>query len=1122
MFKRFASILMAIIMVIGVFPVSAMAEDETLKDRAYLQLGRFETVFQKGISGFGSDGIMGTHIRYIFSAKNENGTEMSMEEVLSYLEANTGSYPQNIGGGFVTNLEAPGEGYEVTGIKVDGEEEIVADYVGENGELDGLGWIKFIDNGNLCNASKIYSVTWNNGSETVTDNIMISLIFPQIPATAAERTSFVMPNVMQDMFDIGSNRAGDRLEYYWRNEESTEEEVKTALDELNGKVMVRIEAPNDTFSKVKSIGWNGTDHTADFIGENGNLEFSGDIMFFNYLDGNGKLQNYQRDFEIVWTDSTGTKEYVDEIRVILAFPQVEENQGGGEGGGNQGANKSESEVTGGTETPAVNEEMPDDFYDYWDPEDIIIKNQIKVTAPGRLGDYLECSYDEYGVITVKLKKDIPAEVWKEAYDQLEPNSTAIGADIEVYAPGNYNSVATTHGNGDIYKNLIRQYEDDPSKVIFHDFNPENDFVGCGYFNAQIINDEDKVTIIPNGTDGIYYSTLLWKNGDEVKRQILIFRYEVEEGAESVSFENIRRPAQNVIFDDRTEEENPVIKAEYDRNSGYLKYTYIGTETEDIKIAEDIMGTTGDNTLWTVIVAPEGYKNANNNSQIYDIGLSIDSPDSAIVGRTISEEVKWVNESGDEITEIITIEFDPGKTWMDIYFDPVSTDRIVYADRYGNYYSKEEFEAAGLFISDKNGYAYSSFANELDKIDIEMIANAGAILLPPDAVERTEGESTEDWVSRVYSNTRYKNYVYVHSSGPNGYDPDFADEQLNVIDERDIVSLEENGNAAELAVANFDKININEIDVWFGETLRRGYSNKVLVGWIDANNNMVNEYFYTEQEQFYFEDTEPAKETITEEVVNPTPIGKDWKLTTNHYPQVKENENVNAYYFQLEGDENTPDGKKVVYLPYSFIDEDLDYDKAVDMGLEPKIHHYKEDHKTYVEGKPIDGELTPYGIRFEVESFSPFVLEWEEETHEFGETVYEWSEDGKACTAKRVCTVCDDHTEKAEAKVEGKKVSDPTCTEKGKTEYTATFDVEWAENQKKTVLDIPETGHSFGGWKTVIEPTEEKDGTKVKTCSECGKQIIGNIPKNSGITIITPGEKTEDESNPNTGAAVTLL
>ncbi|MBE6892702.1 MAG: hypothetical protein E7482_01660 [Ruminococcaceae bacterium] len=965
MFKRFASIILALIMVLGVFPIGALAEENTVENRVYLQLGIFEEAFQKEISGFRNNGIEGTHIEYHFLIE-----DVGADELLEALQSEMDGNPSR-NGGFVVELNAPGEGYGVTAITIDGEEQNLQDFVGDNGELDGLGWIRYINNGNLCNASKIYSVTWSNGSETVTDNFMVSLVFPQVPDTAAERTSFVMSNSIKQLFSIGQNRVGDRLEYYWANEESTEEEIKTALAGLNGKVMVRIEAPNETFSIAKKIGWNGTDHTSEFA------EFNGDIMFFEYLDKNGNLCNYQRDFEIVWTDSTGTKEYVDKIKVILGFPQVEENQPGGEGGnGNdeeQGGIRSEATVTGGTQTPVRSEELPEDLYTYWGTGDIILEDQIKVTAPGQLANYLECSYDEYGVITVKLKNNVPASVWKEAYDQLEPNSTHLGVDIEIYAPGNYTQVATFHGNGD-FGNLLEQYENNPDKVVFYKFNPEKDNVGSGYYIAQIITEEDKITIVPDGSDGLYFSALIWKNGNEVKKQILLFKYEIEEGAKTESFENLRRPAQNVLPDDRTEEENPVIKAEYDRNSGYLKYTYIGTETEDNKIAEDIMGTAG-NTLSTVIVAPIGYRRADGKGENYSLGLSIDSSNYDIVGSTVSEEVEWVNDDGDMITEIITIEFDPGKTWMDIYWNPVSEDRIVYIDGKNNFVPKEELAEAGLTVNDSEGYVYSDFAANLGNVDIETIANASVILLPPDAVEREEGESIEAWVNRVYENTQYKNYAYIHNSGPNGYDPKFADAQRNAFDEREIESLEENGNDTQITVANFDKRTVNGVDVWFGENERRGYSYKVLVNWIGEGNNIVSEYFYTEQEQFYFEFTEEAKETITEKVINPTPLGKDWKLTTSNYPQVK-GEGVNAYYFQLEGDENTPSGEKVIYLPYSYVDADLTYDIALEKGMSFKVHHYNDDHISIEE--PIDGEATPYGIRFVVSSFSPFVIEWEEQ------------------------------------------------------------------------------------------------------------------------------------------------
>ena len=81
-------------------------------------------------------------------------------------------------------------------------------------------------------------------------------------------------------------------------------------------------------------------------------------------------------------------------------------------------------------------------------------------------------------------------------------------------------------------------------------------------------------------------------------------------------------------------------------------------------------------------------------------------------------------------------------------------------------------------------------------------------------------------------------------------------------------------------------------------------------------------------------------------------------------------------------------------------------------------------------------------------------------HDWGNPVYTWEEDNTACTAKRVCKNDASHTETATATVAKEQTKAPTCTEKGETTYTATFSVDWAEEQTKTVMDIPATGHHY--------------------------------------------------------------
>ena len=83
---------------------------------------------------------------------------------------------------------------------------------------------------------------------------------------------------------------------------------------------------------------------------------------------------------------------------------------------------------------------------------------------------------------------------------------------------------------------------------------------------------------------------------------------------------------------------------------------------------------------------------------------------------------------------------------------------------------------------------------------------------------------------------------------------------------------------------------------------------------------------------------------------------------------------------------------------------------------------------------------------------------DENGHIYEEPVYSWSDDGKACTAYRVCAC--GHTETAEAKVTVR-TKDPTCTEEGYVRCVAQFNVLWATPQTLQSQTIPANGHRYG-------------------------------------------------------------
>ena len=94
------------------------------------------------------------------------------------------------------------------------------------------------------------------------------------------------------------------------------------------------------------------------------------------------------------------------------------------------------------------------------------------------------------------------------------------------------------------------------------------------------------------------------------------------------------------------------------------------------------------------------------------------------------------------------------------------------------------------------------------------------------------------------------------------------------------------------------------------------------------------------------------------------------LSCEMFPQ----EDGNSYYFRLQiKGGNGNQGKKIVYLPYSFMGADMTYEKAKTLSAS-EIHHFNDAHQ---KTEALTGEYTPYGIRFEVNSFSPFTLNWEE-------------------------------------------------------------------------------------------------------------------------------------------------
>ncbi|MBO7496543.1 MAG: leucine-rich repeat domain-containing protein [Salinivirgaceae bacterium] len=81
-------------------------------------------------------------------------------------------------------------------------------------------------------------------------------------------------------------------------------------------------------------------------------------------------------------------------------------------------------------------------------------------------------------------------------------------------------------------------------------------------------------------------------------------------------------------------------------------------------------------------------------------------------------------------------------------------------------------------------------------------------------------------------------------------------------------------------------------------------------------------------------------------------------------------------------------------------------------------------------------------------------------HNYGEPSYEWSEDGRRCTATAVCQRDANHVMTENATIFIINTTAATCEREGSTTYMAEFGYELFEPQINTAVDAPALGHNY--------------------------------------------------------------
>lgn len=165
-------------------------------------------------------------------------------------------------------------------------------------------------------------------------------------------------------------------------------------------------------------------------------------------------------------------------------------------------------------------------------------------------------------------------------------------------------------------------------------------------------------------------------------------------------------------------------------------------------------------------------------------------------------------------------------------------------------------------------------------------------------------------------------------------------------------------------------------VTVGYTSMLGYRH-MAAEWLKKNDDGTYEvlgYTYVcGRNDSFVQTTITDAESSAKESDKPYIIGNEGeKFKCDRYPQRGEGKDKQYFQFMLIGGQGRENGKYVVYVPYAYFGmTTADGAARKARGEYPTIkHYYNNNHELREEFK---GEYTEYGIKFEVSSFSPFVI-----------------------------------------------------------------------------------------------------------------------------------------------------
>ena len=430
----------------------------------------------------------------------------------------------------------------------------------------------------------------------------------------------------------------------------------------------------------------------------------------------------------------------------------------------------------------------------------------------------------------------------------------------------------------------------------------------------------------------------------------------------------------------------------------IKLTNASPANDRVKFdgREGAKGSYSDGTVRYMLADDFGY---NTNGKTF---TRLVRPSDNAVSATVNGENVNISETDNAIQLKVDARNDKSMTeaftvcWLDEYGNTIKTERITISNcptGAGVPWQKHwaPIDRGRIKVQDQRLISFFSYDNDNDNDNGKLLfevtdSNAGS--LNADMLN----ELSENKL--IYEITPPAGAVKFRMSGQHSplYDTYFADSTKQWLEKQPFEDCKlENGKLKPYYCffdELFNRTKVEGVYVYTVNNTEVTFADIVIFQWYDENKEIIKgEYFYLIKEPYVkISKTEALTEDPTEAVEKPTIVISDsatGKVVTNGVLKtemplqnaVDPNSDTRYLYMKLTYiDENTglevepgTEGA-VVYLAYP---DGMTYEQA--QGYTFKLYHYTdENHVTHEE---MELEATPYGLRFNTTSFSPFLLEW---------------------------------------------------------------------------------------------------------------------------------------------------